>query len=137
MRTGISCLRAEPLNVWHGLTDIAGIAKSSEGHPGGCPFSLAFWEPPCGRREGAGSLRERGLGAAFPPFQQPAGRARNPPAIESAEKRGTPQRLGRGRGKEGRWLRDGGLVFLDTLRFRRVSPWRGRLRSLRLGAARP
>ena len=66
MRTGISCLRAEPLNVWHGLTDIAGIAKSSEGHPGGCPFSLAFWEPPCGRREGAGSLRERGLGGGFP-----------------------------------------------------------------------
>lgn len=57
---------AEPLNVWHGLTDIAGIAKSSEGHPGGCPFSLAFWEPPCGRREGAGSLRERGLGGGFP-----------------------------------------------------------------------
>lgn len=50
------------LNVWHGLTDIAGIAKSSEGHPGGCPFSLAFLEPPCGRREGAGALRERGLG---------------------------------------------------------------------------
>ena len=50
----------------HGLTDIAGIAKSSEGHPGGCPFSLAFWEPPCGRREGAGSLRERGLGGGFP-----------------------------------------------------------------------
>ena len=24
--------------------------------------SLAFWEPPCGRREGAGALRERGLG---------------------------------------------------------------------------
>lgn len=23
---------------------------------------MAFWEPPCGRREGAGSLRERGLG---------------------------------------------------------------------------
>ncbi len=191
-------MRAEPLNVWHGLTDIAGIVKSSEGHPGGCPFSLAFWEPPCGRREGAGSLRERGLGAAFPPFQQPAGRARNPPAIESAEKpstwrkrgtdlpgfptfrqapgqsrnpppigmlktpslvlcqdlvqvkirnfsllaagaakRGTPQRLGRGRGKEGRWLRDGRLAFLDTPRFRGVSPWRGRLRSLRLGAARP
>lgn len=32
----------------------------------GCPFSLAFWEPPCGRREGAGSLRERGLGGGFP-----------------------------------------------------------------------
>ena len=43
-----------------------GIAKSSEGHPGGCPFSLAFWEPPCGRREGAGSLRERGFGGGFP-----------------------------------------------------------------------
>lgn len=43
-----------------------GIAKSSEGHPGGCPFSLAFWEPPCGRREGAGALRERGLGGGFP-----------------------------------------------------------------------
>lgn len=57
---------AELLNVWHGLTDIAGIAKSSVGHPGGCPFSLAFWEPPCGRREGAGSLRERGLGGGFP-----------------------------------------------------------------------
>lgn len=28
-------------------------------------------------------------GAAFPPFQQPAGRARNPPAIESAEKPST------------------------------------------------
>jgi len=55
-------LRAELLNVWHGLTDIAGIAKSSEGHPGGCPFSLAFLELRCGRREGAGSLRERGLG---------------------------------------------------------------------------
>ena len=66
MKTGISCLRAEPLNVWHGLTDIAGIAKSSVGHPGGCPFSLAFWEPPCGRREGAGALRERGLGGGFP-----------------------------------------------------------------------
>ena len=66
MRTGISCLRAEPLNVWHGLTDIAGIAKSSEGHPGGCPFSLAFLELPCGRREGAESLRERGLGGGFP-----------------------------------------------------------------------
>lgn len=65
-KTGISCLRAEPLNVWHGLTDIAGIVKSSEGHPGGCPFSLTFWEPPCGRREGAGSLRERGLGGGFP-----------------------------------------------------------------------
>ena len=25
---------------------------------------MAFWEPPCGRREGAGSLRERGLGVA-------------------------------------------------------------------------
>ena len=87
-------MRAEPLNVWHGLTDIAGIAKSSEGHPGGCPFSLAFWEPPCGRREGAGSLRERGLGAAFPPFQQPAGRARNPPAIESAEKPSTWRKRG-------------------------------------------
>ena len=94
MRTGISCLRAEPLNVWHGLTDIAGIAKSSEGHPGGCPFSLAFWDPPCGRREGAGSLRERGLGGAFPPFQQPAGRARNPPAIESAEKPSTWRKRG-------------------------------------------
>ena len=46
--------RAELLNVWHGLTDIAGIAKSSVGHPGGCPFSLAFREPPCGRHEGAG-----------------------------------------------------------------------------------
>lgn len=33
---------------------------------GGCPFSLAFWEPPCGRREDAGSLRERGLGGGFP-----------------------------------------------------------------------
>ena len=51
--------------------------------------------------------------------------------------KGYRQRLGRGRGKEGRWLRDGRLVFLDTPRFRRVSPWRGRLRSLRLGAARP
>ena len=82
-------MRAELLNVWHGLTDIAGIVKSSEGHPGGCPFSLAFLEPPCGRREGAGALRKRGLGAAFPPFQQPAGRSRNPPAIESAEKPST------------------------------------------------
>ena len=35
------------------------------------------------------ALRERGLGAAFPPFQQPAGRSRNPPAIESAEKPST------------------------------------------------
>ena len=90
----IECLRAELLNVWHGLTDIADIVKSSEGHPGGCPFSLAFWEPPCGRREGAGALRERGLGAAFPPFQQPAGRARNPPAIESAEKPSTWRKRG-------------------------------------------
>ena len=48
------------------MADIAGIAKSSEGHPGGCPFSLAFWEPPCGWREGAGELRERGLGGGFP-----------------------------------------------------------------------
>ena len=55
---------------------------------------MAFWEPPCGRREGAGSLRERGLGAAFPPFQQPAGRARNPPAIESAEKPSTWRKRG-------------------------------------------
>ena len=58
------------------------------------PFFLAFWEPPCGRHEGAGSLRERGLGAAFPPFQQPAGRARNPPAIESAEKPSTWRKRG-------------------------------------------
>lgn len=43
---------------------------------------------------GAGSLRERGLGAAFPPFQQPAGRARNPPAIESAEKPSTWRKRG-------------------------------------------
>ena len=55
---------------------------------------MAFLEPPCGRREGAGALRERGLGAAFPPFQQPAGRARNPPAIESAEKPSTWQKRG-------------------------------------------
>lgn len=32
---------------------------------------------------------------------------------------------------------DSGSAFLGTPRFRRVSPWRGRLRSLRLGAARP
>ena len=48
----------------------------------------------CGRREGAGALRKRGLGAAFPPFQQPAGRSRNPPAIESAEKPSTWQKRG-------------------------------------------
>ena len=28
--------------------------------------SPACWEPPCGRREGAGALRERGLGGGFP-----------------------------------------------------------------------
>lgn len=33
-------------------------------------------------------------GAAFPPFQQPAGRARNPPAIESAEKPSTWRKRG-------------------------------------------
>ena len=49
-------MRAELLNVWHGLTDIAGIAKSSVGHPGGCPFSWAFREPPCGRHEGVADL---------------------------------------------------------------------------------
>ena len=94
MKTGISCLRAELLNVWHGLTDIAGIAKSSVGHPGGCPFSLAFREPPCGRHEGAGRCGNGDSGAAFPPFQQPAGRARNPPAIESVEKPSTWRKRG-------------------------------------------
>ena len=152
----------------------------------GALFLWLFGSRPAGGVKARGRCGNGDSGAAFPPFQQPAGRARNPPAIESAEKpstwrkrgtdlpgfptfrqapgqsrnpppigmlktpvfsgnhrpagaakRGTPQRLGRGRGKEGRWLRDGRLAFLDTPRSRRDSPWRGRLRSLRLGAARP
>ena len=94
MKTGISCLRAELLNVWHGLTDIAGIAKSSEGHPGGCPFSLTFWSRPAGGMKARGRCGNGDSGAAFPPFQQPAGRARNPPAIESAEKPSTWRKRG-------------------------------------------
>lgn len=94
MRTGISCLRAEPLNVWHGLTDIAGIAKSSEGHPGGCPFLWLFGSRPAGGVKARGRCGNGDSGAAFPPFQQPAGRARNPPAIESAEKPSTWRKRG-------------------------------------------
>lgn len=53
-----------------GVEDLIDYVEDSDGgstgHPGGCPFSLAFLELPCGRREGAGSLRERGLGGGFP-----------------------------------------------------------------------
>ena len=100
-------MRAELLNVWHGLTDIAGIAKSSEGHPGGCPFSLAFWEPPCGRREGRGGLRERGLGnggtdlPGFPTFRQAPGQSRNPPPIGMLKTPSSRETIGRRRGKAG------------------------------------
>ena len=71
------------------LKNIAGIAKSSEGHPGGCPFSLAFWSRPAGSVKARGRCGNGDSWAAFPPFQQPAGRARNPPAIESVEKPST------------------------------------------------
>lgn len=78
MKTGISCLRAELLNVWHRLTDIAGIAKSSVGHPGGCPFSLAFREPPCGRHEGAGRYENEDSGGGFPTLPTACGLVSEP-----------------------------------------------------------
>ena len=54
------------------------IAKSSVGHPGGCPFSLAFREPPCGRHEGAGRYENEDSGGGFPTLPTACGLVSEP-----------------------------------------------------------
>lgn len=58
----------------------------------GALFLWLFGSRPAGGVKARGRCGNGDSGAAFPPFQQPAGRARNPPAIESAEKPSTWQK---------------------------------------------
>ena len=60
----------------------------------GALFLWLFWNCPAGGVKARGRCGNGDSGAAFPPFQQPAGRARNPPAIESAEKPSTWRKRG-------------------------------------------
>lgn len=65
-----------------------------EGIREGALFLWLFWNCPAGGVKARGRCGNGDSGAAFPPFQQPAGRSRNPPAIESAEKPSTWQKRG-------------------------------------------
>lgn len=60
----------------------------------GALFLWLFGSRPAGGVKARGRCGNGDSGAAFPPFQQPAGRARNPPAIESAEKPSTWRKRG-------------------------------------------
>ena len=60
----------------------------------GALFLWLFGNCPAGGVKARGRCGNGDSGAAFPPFQQPAGRARNPPAIESAEKPSTWRKRG-------------------------------------------
>ena len=64
------------------LGKVLGCCWASERVPFHCFFETAPWAG----GEGNAAGMESGTWAAFPPFQQPAGRSRNPPAIESVEK---------------------------------------------------
>lgn len=75
----------------------AGISTSDRERTGireGALFLWLFWNCPAGGVKARGRCGNGDSGAAFPPFQQPAGRARNPPAIESAEKPSTWRKRG-------------------------------------------
>ena len=58
----------------------------------GALFLWLFGSRHAGGMKARGVTKTRTRGAAFPPFQQPAGWSRNPPAIESAEKPSTWQK---------------------------------------------
>ena len=64
---------------------------------GGAAECLAWADGYCGGRCGNGDSG----GAAFPPFQQPAGRSRNPPPIEMLKTPSSRETIGRRRGKAG------------------------------------
>ena len=75
----------------------AGISTSDRERTGireGALFLWLFGSRPAGGVKARGRCGNGDSGAAFPPFQQPAGRARNPPAIESAEKPSTWRKRG-------------------------------------------
>ena len=75
----------------------AGISTSYRERTGireGALFLWLFGSRPAGGVKARGRCGNGDSGAAFPPFQQPAGRARNPPAIESAEKPSTWRKRG-------------------------------------------
>ena len=69
------------------LSQVKGIRE-------GALFLWLFGSRPAGGVKARGRCGNGDSGAAFPPFQQPAGRARNPPAIESAEKPSTWRKRG-------------------------------------------
>lgn len=60
----------------------------------GALFLWLFGSRPAGGVKARGRCGNGDSGAAFPPFQQPAGQSRNPPAIESAEKPSTWRKRG-------------------------------------------
>lgn len=69
-------------------------ASVEKGIREGALFLWLFGSRPAGGVKARGRCGNGDSGAAFPPFQQPAGRARNPPAIESAEKPSTWRKRG-------------------------------------------
>ena len=73
---------------------LRGLLSRVKGIREGALFLWLFWNCPAGGVKARGRCGNGDSGAAFPPFQQPAGRSRNPPAIESAEKPSTWRKRG-------------------------------------------
>ena len=70
------------------LSQVKGIRE-------GALFLWLFGSRPAGGVKARGRCGNGDSGAAFPPFQQPAGRARNPPAIEMLKTPSSRETIGR------------------------------------------
>lgn len=87
--------RTKPEHIdFSGASVERGILNRVKGIREGALFLWLFGSRPAGGVKARGRCGNGDSGAAFPPFQQPAGRARNPPAIESAEKPSTWRKRG-------------------------------------------